>query len=60
MLAEDHYRLLTSPSEKGRQYFMTQHPQKLIPNLEKTEKVKHKILMNDTLAMKYPQTFESF
>lgn len=43
---EDQYRLLSSASEKARQYFIIQHLQQLIPNLIATRKTIAKIQMN--------------
>lgn len=54
---EDKYRLLCSPSEIGRQWFMIQHLQKLIPSIEETEKVKSKILLNGHFRREIPPKF---
>lgn len=54
---EDQYRLLTSPSEKGRQWFIIQHLLKLIPTLEDAERVKAKVQMNGHFRREIPPMF---
>jgi Lon protease-like protein len=54
---EDQYRLLAAPSEKGRQYFLIQHLQKLIPSLEETEKTKQRVQMNGHFRREVPPSF---
>lgn len=54
---EDKYRLLSAPSEIGRQWFMIEHLQKLIPSIEETEKVKSKILLNGHFRREIPPGF---
>jgi len=54
---EDQYRLLTAVSEKGRQWFMIEHLQKLIPSVEQTEKVKAKVQMNGHFRKEIPPKF---
>ncbi|MBL0310882.1 MAG: LON peptidase substrate-binding domain-containing protein [Bacteroidetes bacterium] len=54
---EDKYRLLTAPSEIGRQWFMIKHLQKLIPSVEETERVKSKILLNGHFRREIPPAF---
>ena len=54
---EDQYRLLISSSEKGRQWFLIQHLQKLIPNIEATERVRTKVLQNGHFRKEIPPKF---
>lgn len=54
---EDQYRLLTAVSERGRQWFIIQHLQKLIPSIEQTEKVKAKVQMNGHFRKEIPPKF---
>ncbi|HLP20137.1 MAG TPA: LON peptidase substrate-binding domain-containing protein [Chitinophagales bacterium] len=54
---EDQYRLLVAPSEIGRQWFIIEHLQKLIPSIEQTEKVKAKVQMNGHFRKEIPPKF---
>lgn len=54
---EDQYRILSSTSEKARQWFIIQHLLKLIPSLEEAEKLKRKIQMNGHFRKEIPPDF---
>lgn len=54
---EDQYRLLCASSEKARQWFIIQHLQKLIPELQQTELLKKKIAMNGHFRKEIPPKF---
>lgn len=54
---EDQYRLLTAVSERGRQWFLIQHLQNLIPSVEETERVKAKVQMNGHFRREIPPKF---
>lgn len=43
---EDQYRLLTNFSERGRQWFLIQHLERVIPELEAAEQMRKKVKMN--------------
>lgn len=54
---EDQYRLLTGISEKGRQWFLIQHLQKVIPELEAAEQVRSKVQLNGHFRREVPPNF---
>ncbi|MFN8286462.1 MAG: LON peptidase substrate-binding domain-containing protein [Chitinophagales bacterium] len=54
---EDQYRLLAAVSEKGRQWFMIEHLQRLIPTLEDADKIKQKISQNGHFRREIPPAF---
>jgi Lon protease-like protein len=54
---EDQYRILMSPSEKGRQWFIIEHLLKLIPTLEDAEGVRAKVQMNGHFRKEIPPKF---
>lgn len=54
---EDQYRILIAKSEKARQWFMIEHLQKLIPEIELTEAVKTKVQMNGHFRHEIPPKF---
>lgn len=55
--AEDQYRLLSAPSERGRQWFMIQHLLKLIPSLKDAEQLKKRVQLNGHFRHEIPPNF---
>lgn len=54
---EDQYRLLSSVSERGRQWFLIEHLRQLISKLEQIEQVKARIQMNGHFRKEIPPKF---
>lgn len=54
---EDQYRLLSSSSERGRQWFLIQHLQRLIAEVENVESFKSKVRLNGHFRHENPPSF---